>query len=639
MVFSKENMKKSILFLFFMLVIVPAEAVTPMESYNSLVAGGNEAGYKDGAFALARFNEPMGLAFDDAGHQLYVADSGNQRIRVVNLNRNNEVKTLAGTGSTGAMDGPLSQATFNTPTLLAALPGRRLAVFDSGNGLIRLINLQNQTVSTLAKGVTIWNMVYRPQDDSLYFSEPDHQKVEKLNMKTLMLSVVFSNNTQLPSPGALCLFQGHLCVADSQLSNIYKVDVEEPSSSGSVSLTLVGNAKDILALASSDGSLYALQKGGFLVKVGLPESKVVNFPTYWGFLLKNQEYQGALAILNFSEGSPVGFLAAPQEDRKFYIATEHSVLSVKDYNFEKLWSAFKDNDQHLTDFDYPDTKPPKTFRILMIGTSRNSTAVPIPPDPSASVDETIETPRVYTYSKQLELLLNTEASLRNLNIHFEVLNLTHRGEAISTWAYYEVPDFVKKYDIDLVLAMVDQTGYKDYYQRPLTSEGIPAKAVDYEYLLQSLSERAAPGVALDLLQQCKKMKIPVSEKQDFPGDGFWNLYCNGDEAMQDDLRVMTGRSLALLNDKLNSMKTSDGDRPQLVFFYVPGGAFPNDCLGSFWSSVCFQYHLKFLDLRESFDALKTSYTPVYYDHFTNYGNELVARLLEYYLAENKVVPF
>ena len=99
-----------------------SRAVSPMEYYNSLVAGGEEAGYRDGSFSLARFNEPQGLAFDDSGEKLYVADSGNHCIRVIDLNRNNEVTTLTGTDSIGAIDGPFSKATFNTPSLLVTLP-------------------------------------------------------------------------------------------------------------------------------------------------------------------------------------------------------------------------------------------------------------------------------------------------------------------------------------------------------------------------------------------------------------------------------------------------------------------------------------------------------------------------------------
>src|SRR5580700_5504845 len=84
----------------------PVWAVTPMEYFNSLVAGGDEAGFRDGAFFSARFNDPFGMAFDETGNRLYVADSGNNRIRVVDLEHNNDVKSLAGTGSVGALDGP-----------------------------------------------------------------------------------------------------------------------------------------------------------------------------------------------------------------------------------------------------------------------------------------------------------------------------------------------------------------------------------------------------------------------------------------------------------------------------------------------------------------------------------------------------
>ena len=374
-------------------------------------------------------------------------------------------------------------------------------------------------------------------------------------------------------------------------------------------------------------------------KRGLPEESNLPFPTAWGFLVNNQENQGALALFKFRDDLPVGFMASSRELRKFFIATENSIVSVKDYDFEKKWPAIEEGGKNLTDFNYPSLKPPHTFRILAIGTSRNSTAVPIPSDPQAPMDESVGSPKVLIFSKRLELYLNAESALRDSKTHFEVLNLTHRGEAISTYAYDEVPDIVKKYDIDLVIGLADQTGYKDYYIRPMTSEGIPSRAIDYEYLLKPLSERAISGVALDLIERCKKLKIPVSEKQDFPGDGYWSLYCNGDEQIQSDLREMTGRRLQLLQERLETMKTLEGKCPQLTFYYVPGGALPNDCCASFWKDVCTQYHLGFFDLSEPFDALRISFGPVYVNHFTSYGNDLVALLLDHYLIEKKLIPF
>ncbi|MFZ3131585.1 MAG: hypothetical protein WA125_10920 [Desulfosporosinus sp.] len=54
-------------------------------------------GYADGIGEKAQFNEPSGLALGPNGY-LYVADTGNQRIRMVSLQ--GEVTTLAGSETT-----------------------------------------------------------------------------------------------------------------------------------------------------------------------------------------------------------------------------------------------------------------------------------------------------------------------------------------------------------------------------------------------------------------------------------------------------------------------------------------------------------------------------------------------------------
>lgn len=57
--------------------------------------GGVEPGFRDGMANDAAFNSPHGLALD--GDRLYVADTGNHAIRMIDLNTT-EVTTLAGTG-------------------------------------------------------------------------------------------------------------------------------------------------------------------------------------------------------------------------------------------------------------------------------------------------------------------------------------------------------------------------------------------------------------------------------------------------------------------------------------------------------------------------------------------------------------
>ena len=144
---------------------LPLGAVTPMEYYNSLVAGDDEAGFQDGAFDDARFNQPSGLALDEEGKRLFVADKNNNRIRVIYLEENNRVETLAGNGDNKNQDGLLDKASFSGPCLLARLPEDQLAVYESGDHSIRMIDLKNKSVSTVAKGLgDVWNLVYSPVD-------------------------------------------------------------------------------------------------------------------------------------------------------------------------------------------------------------------------------------------------------------------------------------------------------------------------------------------------------------------------------------------------------------------------------------------------------------------------------------------
>ncbi|MDR2674299.1 MAG: IPT/TIG domain-containing protein [Opitutaceae bacterium] len=97
-----------------------------------------QAGRDDGDAALAKFNQPGDLVVDDAG-DVYVADTGNSLIRVIttDASRNRVVLTLAG-DITGFKDGAGADAWFDKPSAIA-LKGGDLYVADTGNGVIRRI--------------------------------------------------------------------------------------------------------------------------------------------------------------------------------------------------------------------------------------------------------------------------------------------------------------------------------------------------------------------------------------------------------------------------------------------------------------------------------------------------------------------
>ena len=107
-------------------------------------------GLKDGARLDSQFRNPAFLAFDQAQGTLYVSDGANNVIRRVTSGTAGVVTTVAGTGAAGSLDGPLQLATFNNPQGIA-LDGRgNLWVADSGNQTVRRINLQTRVVETIA---------------------------------------------------------------------------------------------------------------------------------------------------------------------------------------------------------------------------------------------------------------------------------------------------------------------------------------------------------------------------------------------------------------------------------------------------------------------------------------------------------
>jgi len=111
----------------------------------SIFAGSSAGGSTDGKGDQARFSQPGGLAIDE-NYNLYVADTGNGKIRMIDSEGN--VTTIAGAGGPGDLDGPAASALFNSPFGIACDSKGNLFVADFNNHKIRMI--RNGQVSTLA---------------------------------------------------------------------------------------------------------------------------------------------------------------------------------------------------------------------------------------------------------------------------------------------------------------------------------------------------------------------------------------------------------------------------------------------------------------------------------------------------------
>ena len=114
----------------------------------SAVAGIGESGFSgdNGPALAARLNFPFGIALDSAGN-LYIADAANNRIRRIS---NGVINTVAGNGTAGfgGDSGAATSAQLNSPAGIALDAADNLYIADSGNNRIRKVS--NGVITTVA---------------------------------------------------------------------------------------------------------------------------------------------------------------------------------------------------------------------------------------------------------------------------------------------------------------------------------------------------------------------------------------------------------------------------------------------------------------------------------------------------------
>lgn len=119
----------------------------------STVAGMlNVGGFQNGIGTNAAFRLPKGLAVSNDGTKLYVADNGNNMIRMIEL-ASADVTSVSGEGTAGFADnsnGALVK--FNAPNGVAVVPGddNLLYVADNSNHRLRQVNINTGATTTIA---------------------------------------------------------------------------------------------------------------------------------------------------------------------------------------------------------------------------------------------------------------------------------------------------------------------------------------------------------------------------------------------------------------------------------------------------------------------------------------------------------
>jgi sugar lactone lactonase YvrE len=186
------------------------------------LAGTGQAGFSgDGGLAWkAQLNDPTGVAVDQANN-VYIADHGNHRIRVVHAD--GTIETLAGNGQEGFSgdDGPALEAKLSSPWSVTVDCKGGLLVTDIGNNRIRVIHADGRIQTVVGDGksefrgdggpavaASINSAVAVAPDcrtQSLYIADTGSDRIRRVNQEGVIQTVAGTGAFGLKGDGGTAL--------------------------------------------------------------------------------------------------------------------------------------------------------------------------------------------------------------------------------------------------------------------------------------------------------------------------------------------------------------------------------------------------------------------------------------------------
>ncbi|SPF33820.1 NHL repeat containing protein (modular protein) [Candidatus Sulfopaludibacter sp. SbA4] len=200
-----------------------------------------------GAAASARLGYPYGVAVDAAGN-LYIADGSGERVRKVNAD--GIITTVAGNGVVGFSGdgGAATRAQLRSPQGVAVDGSGNLYIADSGNARIREVNAAGAIATLVGGGVNDGGLgvfgllnqpsgVVRDNSGNTYIADSNNHRVRKLAASGTIATVAGTGvagsagdgraaaSALLNAPQGLALdISGNLYIADSNNHRVRKVD-------------------------------------------------------------------------------------------------------------------------------------------------------------------------------------------------------------------------------------------------------------------------------------------------------------------------------------------------------------------------------------------------------------------------------
>ena len=257
----------------------------------STIAGNGIPGFAgdSGSATGANLCGPSGVAVDANGN-IYISDTGNQRIRKVIAG---VISTIAGNGTIGFTGsgcafggfsgdgGAATSAGLDTPQGIAVDTNFNLYIADNHNNRIRKVTASNGFISTLAGsgsltfggdgGLATNAILNGPQGDALdasgnlYVADTGNNRIRKVDAATGIISTVAGGGTLVPAqadggPALLAALSGPTGVAVDAIGNLYiadsgnrlvrKVDVlnviSTVAGNGQISIVIVNGAYPIV---------------------------------------------------------------------------------------------------------------------------------------------------------------------------------------------------------------------------------------------------------------------------------------------------------------------------------------------------------------------------------------------------------
>jgi sugar lactone lactonase YvrE len=288
----------------------------------SIVAGTGTAGYSgDGAAAVnAELNYPVGVAVDKSGN-LYIADSSNNRVRVVAA-ATGMISTFAGGGpqSTNYGDGgPATQAFLANPQALAFDSNGNLYIADTYHGRIREVAADTGIISSIAGsgGITLGDggpataAAIRPRslaldnNNNIYLVDEYNARIRVIDAKTGIISTIAGGgNPGTDSDGSIAtdIQIAPLGVAVDASGTVYYADnaarVRRVDASGVVT-TVAGNS---YYGYSGDGGEATMAQVAYPQQIAFDKTGSLYIPDSASLALRKVTFPAPAATPAFSVG-------------------------------------------------------------------------------------------------------------------------------------------------------------------------------------------------------------------------------------------------------------------------------------------------------------------------------------------------